>query len=71
MDVVVVTLIVLIGGAVRVKKTGGLYEDKPPVMQKDGTVRYFNVRSIPVGDNLMLEKEVAPFTLILKQLGLI
>lgn len=71
MDIVVVVLTVLIGGMVRVKKTGGLDIDRPPVMQSDGTVQYFDVRSIPVGNNLMLKRETAPFTLILRQLGLI
>lgn len=28
-------------------------------------------KEIPVGNNLMMKREVAPFTLILKQLGLV
>ena len=65
-----IVLIVLVGGAIRVKKTGGLDAGRPPVLQRDGTVQYFDVGSIPVGDNLMLKQETAPFTLILRQLGL-
>jgi len=70
MDMILVLFVLVFGGLWKVKQTGGWMEGKSPVMERDGTVRYFSEESIPVGNNLYLKRETAPFTKILKQLGL-
>ncbi len=70
MDLILVMLVLVLGGMWKVRQTGGWTEGKPPVMEQDGTVHYFNAESIPIGSNLYLKRETAPFTKILKQLGL-
>lgn len=71
MDLIMVLLAVIIIGAYRGVATGGFIESRPPELCDDGTVRYFNVDDIPVGNNLMLKREVAPYMRIVKQLGLV
>lgn len=70
MDMILVMVVLVFGGLWKVKQTGGWTEGRPPVMEKDGTVRYFSAENIPIGNNLYLKQEIAPFTKILKQLGL-
>ena len=71
MDALIVLVIVYVVAVIRMKATGGAYVGKQPVMNSAGDIDYLVDDNIPVGNNLLLNREKEPFMYIVKQLGLV
>lgn len=71
MDIILYVVAGLSIGIYKAWISGGFkVEEKISVTNEDGTTQLVPRSSIPVGNNLLLEKEPEAFTLILKELGL-
>ncbi len=71
MDGLIVVLVVFIAAMIKSKVSGGIYIGRQPVLRESGEMDYLTTENIPIGNNLMLNREASPFMLIVRQLGLV